>query len=56
MIVGMLVGGLVGGPSQPVERVLALRFDQATGEWQVYQGPLLRWAKHAVDPGVPPAA
>ena len=56
LIVGMLVGGLVGAAAQPVERVLALRFDSATGQWQVYDGPLLRWAKRTLHPAVHPAA
>jgi hypothetical protein len=49
LIVGMLVGGLVGA-ADPVERVLALRFDPATGAWKVYDGPLLRWAKRTLQP------
>lgn len=56
LIVGMLVGGLLGAASQPIERVLALRFDPTSGEWQVYDGPLLRWAKRTLHPAVPPAA
>jgi len=55
LIVGMLVGGLVGA-ADPIERVLALRFDPATGAWQVYDGPLLRWAKRTLYPATPPAA
>lgn len=56
LIVGMLVGGLMGASAQPVERVLALRFDPAMGHWQVYDGPLLRWAKRTLHPAVHPAA
>ena len=55
LIVGMLVGGIVAA-QEPVERVLALRFDQPTGSWQVYDGPLLRWAKRTLYPATPPAA
>lgn len=55
LIVGMLVGGLVG-TREPVERVLALRFDPPTGVWQVYDGPLLRWAKRTLQPATTPAA
>lgn len=55
LIVGMLVGGFVGATAQPVERVLALKFEPGSGDWQVYDGPLLRWAKRALHPAVPAA-
>lgn len=56
LIVGMLVGGFVGAAAQPVERVLALKFEPNAGDWQVYDGPLLRWAKRTLHPLAPPAA
>ena len=55
LIVGMLVGGFMGAAAQPVERVLALKFEPGSGDWQVYDGPLLRWAKRALQPAVPAA-
>lgn len=50
LILGMLVGGAFGAASRPVERVLALQFDPVTASWRLYNGALLRWAKHTLQP------
>jgi hypothetical protein len=63
-ILGLLVGGLAGGvvgnlaAQQPVpdeNRILTLRFDRSQGEWRVYHGPLVNWAKEALYVGGQPA-
>jgi hypothetical protein len=56
LVVGMLVGDATGAEAQPIERVLALEFDPEVGDWQVYDGPLLRWAKRTLQPAAAPAA
>jgi hypothetical protein len=51
LVLGMLVGGTLGADSSPeIERVVALRFDPVSSSWRVYDGPLLRWAKRALEP------
>lgn len=41
LILGLLVGRLLDTP----DRAMALRFDELTQEWRLYDGPLLDWAK-----------
>jgi len=53
LVLGMLVGGLAGAAA---DRALALQFDPSTGEWRLYSGPLLRWAKRTLIPTTAPAA
>jgi len=48
-ILGMLVGALSGEVVQ-MNRVMALRFDGTAGQWSVYDGPLLNWAKERLAP------
>ncbi len=50
LVLGVLVGGAVGAASTRVERARTLRFDSSTGEWRLYHGPLLRWAKRTIQP------
>jgi hypothetical protein len=47
LVLGVLVGGLIGAAAgkPAVERALAICFEPATSSWQLYDGPLLRWAK-----------
>jgi hypothetical protein len=51
LILGMLVGGVVGAATEPLERVVAMQFERTTGQWRLYDGPLLRWAKRTLQPG-----
>ena len=51
MGLGMLVGALVAGANPQMNRVMALRYDDLSGTWMVYDGPLLRNAKQALAPG-----
>lgn len=47
LVLGVLVGGLIGAAAgrPAVERALAICFDPGSSTWQLYDGPLLRWAK-----------
>jgi hypothetical protein len=46
LVIGMLVGPHIGTPAGPVgQRILAIRFDPATGVWRAYDGPHLAWAR-----------
>jgi hypothetical protein len=47
LVVGVLVGALIGAAAgrPAVERALAICFDAPSSTWQLYDGPLLRWAK-----------
>lgn len=46
LVLGMLVGGHIGSAAGPVgQRVLAVRFNPANGEWRAYDGPHLAWAR-----------
>lgn len=54
VIFGLLLGGILGGVagastvSRPARAVLTLRYDASAGEWRVYHGPYLSWAKEAL--------
>lgn len=55
LLLGVLAGALIGGagqrpPARRAEKVLALRYDEQVGDWVVYSGPLLPWAKQALEP------
>lgn len=50
LVFGLLVGGFIGAAAPPVERALAFRFDPTTAQWEVYDGPLLTWAKRTLAP------
>jgi hypothetical protein len=50
LVLGVLVGGEIGAAATPVGRARTLRFDPSTGEWRLYHGPLLRWAKRNIQP------
>lgn len=47
LVLGMLSGALVGAAitSPDSHRIFSLLFDHTTGEWRVYDGPFLPWAK-----------
>ncbi len=54
-VFGLLVGGLLGAAvgamaDQPraSRKVLTLRYDEEAGEWRVYHGPYVSWAKGAL--------
>jgi len=54
-IFGLLIGGLLGAAvghaltGQRVPRqILTLRYDRNEGQWKVYHGPYLGWAKEAL--------
>jgi hypothetical protein len=48
---GLVLGMLIGrGSRSPVEIVLAMQFDPVSKRWQLYDGPLLRWAKQTIQP------
>lgn len=49
LVLGMLVGAVLG-PSAAPERVMALKFDPNLSSWNIYDGPLRRWAKTALHP------
>lgn len=57
MILGLLIGGLVGNAidnesEKPNEnRIMTLRYHPETGQWLVYHGPYVQWAKEALRPG-----
>jgi hypothetical protein len=44
-LLGLLVGATLGGAAGDARRVFALIYDSATGQWQAYDGGLLRWMK-----------
>jgi hypothetical protein len=50
LILGMLVGGVAGAAAGAPERVLAMQFEPASGQWRLYDGPLLGWAKRTLHP------
>ena len=49
LILGMLVGAMVNGQPE-MNRVMALHYDDASHTWQLYDGPLLKWAKQQLAP------
>jgi hypothetical protein len=55
VVFGLLLGAVLGsvaGSAVPGERrprhVLTLRYDAGDGQWKVYHGPYLNWAKEAL--------
>ena len=51
MIFGMLVGGLLGAmATAPAQQVMTLMFDPESGQWTVYHGPYVDWAKATFTP------
>lgn len=50
LILGILVGAVIGAAAGPLERVVAMQFDPASGNWRLYDGPLRRWAKRTLRP------
>lgn len=49
-LLGLLVGGPLFGGADAPRRVFTMKFDRATGEWQAYDGGLVRWMKRELLP------
>ena len=47
LLLGLLVGAVINEKTHP-HRVLTLRLDPESGQWDVYDGPLIRWAKRTL--------
>lgn len=45
LLLGLLVGASLGGAAGDARRVFALTYDYPSGQWQAYDGGLLRWMK-----------
>ena len=54
-LLGLLQGRISTGGDADMNRVALLVLDVHTATWGLYTGPLARWAKDALDPGVPPS-
>ena len=55
IVFGLLLGAFLGGVADSAmtserrpRQVLTLRYDPSDGQWKVYHGPYLQWAKEAL--------